>query len=181
MKSTLKRTVTSPKATALWLINNTSLTFRQIADFCSLHQMEVKSIADGVMSASLKEKNPILHKEVTEEQIHECEQDESKSLDVLGFGLDGITNIKVKKKAYVSISKRHNKPSAILWLHKNITNITIQDIRTITSATKQMIESVINGTYRYSKEIAPKDPVSLGLCTQSQLNALIEKTKERSS
>ncbi len=171
----LDRTVTSPKATALWLINNTSVTFQQIADFCQLHQMEVKSIADGVMSKSLRDKNPVLSNEITQSNIDECEGDPSKSLKILGYGLDPDIKIKVKKKGYISVSKRHNKPSAILWLHKNISNITAKEIRTITGASKQMIDSVINGTHRYSSEITPKDPVSLGLCTQIQLNTLIQK------
>lgn len=173
----LERTVTSPKSTALWLVNNTSLTFKQIADFCMLHALEVKSLADGVMSKSLREKNPITHGELTDEQIAECEKDEKKSLQIQGYDLDLDLKIKVKKKSYVSVAKRQNKPSAVLWLHKNIPNIGTKEIRSITGATKQMIDSVINGTHRYSKEIIAKDPVSLGLCTQSQLNRLAEKLK----
>ncbi|MDA0617241.1 MAG: DUF1013 domain-containing protein [Proteobacteria bacterium] len=176
----IKRTVTSPKATALWLVNNTSLTFQQIADFCSLHQMEVKSIADGVMSSTLREKSPIFHKELIQEHITECEANPKKKLEVVGYDIDSEIKVKVKPKTYVSVAKRHNKPSAVLWLHKNIPNISAKEIRSITGATKQMIDSIVQGTYRHIDEVSPKDPVSLGLCTQSQLNTMIDKFKTSS-
>lgn len=177
----IKRTVTSPKATALWLVNNTSLTFQQIADFCSLHQMEVKSIADGVMSSSLREKSPVLHNELSSEDIAECEANPKKKLQILGYDLDSEIKVKVKAKTYVSVAKRHNKPSAVLWLHKNISGISPKEIRSITGATKQMIDSIIAGTYRHYDELVAKDPVSLGLCTQAQLNAMMDKFKSTSN
>lgn len=175
----LNKTVTSPKATALWLVNNTSLTFQQIADFCSLHLMEVKSIADGVISRNLREKSPISHNETTEEKIIECERDSTKSLVVEGYDLGDELKIKIKKKGYVSVSKRQNKPSAVLWLIKNVPDITVTEIRSLVGVTKPMAESVINGSYRYYSDLTPKDPVSLGICTQSQLNTLIERLKTK--
>lgn len=177
--TSINRIVTSPKATALWFVNNTSLTFQQIANFCGLHLMEVKSIADGVMSKSLREKDPIFHNEVTLEKIEECEKDANKDLIINGYELDEDFKIKIKKKGYVSVSKRQNKPNAILWLHKNVPNITAKEIRSVTGVTKKLVESIIDGSYKHLKDLTPKDPVSLGLCTQLQLNSLIEKLKVR--
>jgi len=179
MKGVIKRAVTSPKAKALWLIQNTSLTFRQIANFCLIHELEVKSIADGIMSASLRGKNPILEGEVTQEQIAECEKNSEKNLTVQGYNLSEDLSIKVKNKTYVSVAKRQNKPSAVLWLHKNIVGITPKEIRSITGATSQMIEAIIAGTHRMISDLSPKDPVSLGICTQTQLNALMQKIKDK--
>jgi len=178
MKSIVKRSVTSPKSKALWLIHNTSLTFNQIAEFCSLHELEIKSIADGIMSATLRERSPILDGEITQEQIAICEQNAEKFLKIQGYGLNEGLSIKVKNKTYVSVAKRQNKPSAILWLHRNIAGITPKEIRSITGATTQMIDAIVQGTYRLMSEIVPKDPVSLGICNQTQLNALIVKSKD---
>jgi hypothetical protein len=178
MKSIVKRSVTSPKSKALWLIHNTSLTFKQIAEFCSLHELEIKSIADGIMSATLRERSPILDGEITQDQIAICEKNPETFLTIHGYGLDDGLSIKIKNKTYVSVAKRQNKPSAILWLHKNIVGISAKDIRSITGATTQMIESIVSGTYRLMSEISSKDPVSLGICTQTQLNALIVKYKD---
>ncbi len=178
MKSIVKRSVTSPKSKALWLIHNTSLTFKQIAEFCSLHELEIKSIADGIMSATLRERSPILDGEITQDQIAICEKNPETFLKIHGYGLDDGLSIKIKNKTYVSVAKRQNKPSAILWLHKNIVGISAKDIRSITGATTQMIESIVGGTYRLMSEISSKDPVSLGICTQTQLNALIVKYKD---
>ena len=100
MKSIVKRSVTSPKSKALWLIHNTSLTFNQIAQFCSLHELEIKSIADGIMSATLRERSPILDGEITQEQIAICEQNPEKFLKTQGYGLDEGLSIKVKNKTY---------------------------------------------------------------------------------
>ena len=178
MKSIVKRSVTSPKSKALWLIHNTSLTFKQIADFCLLHELEIKSIADGIMSATLRERSPIFDGEITQEQISVCEQNPEKTLVIQGHNFDEGLTIKVKNKTYVSVAKRQNKPSAILWLSKNIAGITPKEIRSITGATTQMIDSIVTGKYRLMSEIVAKDPVSLGICTQTQLNALIVKSKD---
>ena len=178
MKSIVKRSVTSPKSKALWLIHNTSLTFKQIADFCLLHELEIKSIADGIMSATLRERSPILDGEITQEQIAICEKNSEKTLVIQGHSFDEGLTIKVKNKTYVSVAKRQNKPSAILWLHKNIAGIAPKEIRTITGATTQMIDAIVTGQYRLMSEIVAKDPVSLGICTQTQLNALITKSKD---
>ncbi len=177
MKTIVKRSVTSPKSKALWLIHNTSLTFKQIADFCLLHELEIKSIADGIMSATLRERSPLLDGEITQEQITSSEHNSEKPLTIQGYNFDEGLSIKVKNKTYVSVAKRQNKPSAILWLHRNIASITPKEIRSITGATMQMIDSIVMGKYRLMSEITPKDPVSLGICTQTQLNALIVKYK----
>jgi hypothetical protein len=181
MKTVLSRSVTSPKSKALWLINNTSLTFKQIADFCSIHELEVKSIADGVMSSSLREKSPIVDNEITIDQIHQCEKNPLSALIINHYGLDESLSLKIKNKTYISVAKRQNKPSAILWLKNNIYGITVKDIKSITGATSKMIESIIAEKYRLINEVSPKDPVSLGICTQMQLNTLIQKYKNNES
>jgi hypothetical protein len=177
----MKRTVTSPKSKALWLINHTSLTFNQIAEFCSLHPMEIKSIADNIMHNTLQEKSPVICNETTRESIEKCEKNPSESLEILSYNLDPSIKITIKKHIYTGISKRQNKPSAILWLIANIPNITINEIRSITGCTKLLAEAIINKTHSKINEITPKDPASLGLCTQSQLNTVINLHKKPSN
>ena len=123
MSRKLKRSVTMPKATASWLLANTKLTFKQIADFCGIHTIEVRSIADGIMLKNVKPKNPILSGEITLEQISECEKDSSKTLEIQDYDIDSSFNIKIKAKTYISLSKRQNKPSAVLWIINNIRGI----------------------------------------------------------
>lgn len=178
MSTKIKRVVTSPKATAAWLLANTSLTFKQIADFCHMHTVEVRSIADGVMSDGIKPKNPILAGELTKEEISESEANPNKSLEIQGYDLDQSFNLKIKSKTYVSLSKRQNKPSAIMWLINNVEGISIKEIRSLTGATKPMIESIMGKTHKSFNEIVPKDPVSLGICTQTQLNEVVSKLQK---
>lgn len=178
MSTKLKRIITSPKATAVWLLDNTSLTFKQIADFCHMHTVEIRSIADGIMSGGVKPKNPILTGELTKEQILECEKNPNKALEIQDYDLDNSFNLKIKSKTYVSLSKRQNKPSAILWLISHVDGISIKEIKALTGATKPMIESILDKTYKTINEITPKDPVSLGICTQIQLNEIISRVQK---
>lgn len=177
MSKKLKRSVTMPKATAVWLLENTKLTFKQIADFCQIHTIEVRSIADGIMSSSIRAKSPVASGEVTLESIAECEKDSTKSLEIQDYDIESF-NIKVKSKTYVSLSKRQNKPSAVLWLVNNVKGISVKEIRALTGATKTMIDSIIDGSYKSLGEISAKDPVSLGICTQTQLNDIVNKLQK---
>lgn len=177
MSKKLTRAVTMPKAKAVWLLENTKLTFEQIAKFCKMHTIEIRSIADGIMSNNIRPQSPIIAGEVTLENIYECEKDSTKNLEILEFGIDDF-NIKVKPKTYVSISKRQNKSSAVLWLLNNCKNISPKEIKALTGATKVMIESIANGSYKSLSEITPKDPVSLGICTQTQLNDVINSLQK---
>ncbi len=178
MSKKLTRTVTMPKAKAVWLLDNTKLTFSQIAHFCNMHTIEIRSIADGIMSSNVKPQSPIIAGEITIEQISECEQNPSKMLSISDYDIDSF-NIKIKTKTYVSISKRQNKSSAVLWLVTNLKGISLKQIKLLTGATKVMIESIIKKTYKNLDEITPKDPVSLGICTQTQLNDIVSTLQKK--
>lgn len=168
-----------PKATAIWLIDNTSLTFKQIANFCGLHELEVQGIADGDVANSIIGRSPIENGQLTKENIEECEKDSSKELILLEHISDGIEIKKTRKNTtYVPIARRGDKPDGIMFLVKNYPNITNQQIRKLVSTTTPMIESIRNKTHWNIKEIKPRDPVLLGLCSQSQFNAVINEIKD---
>lgn len=165
-----------PKATAVWLIENTSLTFRQIAEFCDLHELEVQGMADGDVGSGIIGRNPIEAGQITKEDITECEKDPNKKLELRANIADDIKVKKTRKNiTYVPIAKRGDKPDAIAYLIKQYPNITNQQVRRIVNTTTPMIESIRNKTYWNIKGLNPRDPVLLGLCSQSQLNAIISE------
>ena len=165
------------KAIAVWLVDNTSLTFDQIADFCGLHTMEIEAIADGDTSMNLIGENPIYLGQLTREMISACEKDPKKSLELKE---NTIVDIKVDKRKtkYVPISRRNDKPSGILFLIKHYPNINNSQIKKLIGTTSKMIESIREKTYWNYKNIVPKDPVLLGLCSQSSFNSIISEIEE---
>lgn len=163
-----------PKSTAVWLIDNTSLSFKQIADFCGLHELEVHGIADGDVANDIIGRSPIENGQLTKENIEECEKDSSKKLVLCDCIADTIEVKKTRKNTtYVPMARRGDKPDGIMFLIKNYPNITNQQIRKLVNTTTPMIESIRNKTRWDIKEIKPRDPVLLGLCSQSQFNAVI--------
>lgn len=162
-----------PKATAVWLVENTSLTFRQIADFCGMHELEVRGIADGEVAVGIPGFDPIISGQLTREEIDRCEQD---SLALLYKCPDpaGDAKVKIKKSKYTPIAKRQDKPDAIYWLIKNYPNITEKQITRLIGTTKAMIAAIKEKTHWNIKNIRPRDPVMLGLCSQRELDELIE-------
>ena len=167
-----------PKATAVWLIENTSLTFKQIADFCGIHELEVQGIADGDVASNIIGRDPIISGQLTKENIEECEKDPTKKLELNEHISDEIEIKKTRKQTtYVPLVKRSDKPDGIAYLLKYFPDITDQQIRKLVNTTTPMITSIRNKTRWNIKEIEPRDPVTLGLCSQQQFNAVIAEIK----
>lgn len=167
------------KATALWLIDNTSLSFKQIADFCHIHILEIEGMADGDVGTGITPANPIDNHQLTRQMIEDCEKDNTKPLVLNDNVADEITIEQKKRKnnTYVPIARRGDKPDGIAYLLKFYPDITDKQIRRLISTTTPMIESIRNKTHWNIKEIKPRDPVSLGLCSQSQFNTVVEEVE----
>lgn len=179
-------TIFMPKATAMWLVNNTSLTFEQIAEFCSLHTLEVQGIADGEVAVGIAEEDPIINGQLTRSEITRCEKDPSSRLQMNALPEDILLKSAKKKEGkYVPIARRRDKPSAILWLIKNYPDITDADIVRLLGTTKHTVSSVRNKLHWDIANIKPRDPVLLGICSQVALDELVarieaEKLKKNS-
>jgi hypothetical protein len=169
------------KATALWLINNTYLTFKQIADFCGIHILEIQGMADGEVANGITPANPIDNNQLTREMIESCEKDKNKKLLLNALVADDIIVAKKGRKnnTYVPIARRGDKPDGIAYLLKFYPNITDKQIRRLINTTTPMIESIKNKTHWNIKEIKPRDPVMLGLCSQSQFNSVVEEVESK--
>jgi hypothetical protein len=165
------------KATAVWLVENTSLTFSQIADFCGLHQLEIQGIADGDVASGIIGQSPILSGQLTDEEIKKCEKDSTAKLQILKLdNLDIKTNAK-KTAKYTPIARRQDKPDGIAYLLKYHPAITNQQIKKLIGTTNDMIDSIRDKTHWNYKNIKPRDVVLLGLCSQSQFNEVISSIK----
>ena len=167
-----------PKATAVWLVENTTLTFKQIAEFCNLHELEVKGIADGDVAKGIKAYNPILAGQLSREEIEECSKDTQKKLKILKK-VDEI-NIKERKKPkYTPLSKRQDRPDAILWLCKNASELTDGQISNLVGSTKGTVSLIRKRSYWNFSNLKARDPVILALCTQEAFQKSLEKAKRR--
>lgn len=175
----MSKTPLMKRATAMWLIGNTSLTFEQIADFCDIHILEVQGMADGDVANSISPANPIDNGQLTREMIELCEKDKNKKLELKEIIADKIQNVKSGRKSntYVPVARRGDKPDGIAYLLKFYSDITDKQIRRLISTTTPMIESIRNKTHWNIREIKPRDPVMLGLCSQAQFNSVIEELK----
>ena len=162
-----------PIATAVWLVENTTLTFKQIANFCNLHEIEVQGIADGDVAKGIKAYNPILAGQLTREEIEECSKDSSKSIVLNKKDLD-IKSQK-RKQHYIPLSKRQDRPDAATWLIKNFSQLSDGQISKLVGTTKPTINGVRNRTHWNINNIKPRDPVALGLVARDDLTAAIEK------
>jgi len=162
----------TPKAVALWLFTNTSLTFEQIAQACGLHILEVQLIADGEMADGMVPYDPTMTGEITKEEILRCQEDPQAVLKVKNvFG----STAKKRDRKYSSIAKRRQKPDAILWLLLNYPNLKISQIVKLINTTPKIINSIKDGTYWNMENIKPRDPILLAICTQEELEAEILK------
>ncbi len=159
-----------PKATAVWLIQNTSLTFEQIADFCGLHVMEVQGIADGDVARGIIGIDPIVSGQVSREEIARCEKDPSATIRLSEAALKLNSQTKQSKSKYTPVARRQDKPDAVTWLLKNCPEMTDAQITKLIGTTKNTIESVRSKSHWNMQNIKPKDPVLLGLCSQSELD-----------
>ena len=171
------------KATAIWLVENTSLTFVQIAKFCGLHELEVQGIADGDVASGIIGQNPINSGQLTREEIIRCES--NKNVDLVLKRNSTILQTSSKKKVgkYTPIARRGDKPDGIFYLLKYYPEITNNKIKKLIGTTDKMIESIRNKTYWNTKNLKPRDVVLLGLCSQSQFNEIVlqkDLTEEQS-
>ena len=164
-----------PKATAVWLIDNTVLTFEQIAQFCGIHILEIKGIADGDVSQGIKGMDPINNAQLTRAELERCEQDSSAILAL--SHKEDYMNIKAPKKGkYTPLSKRQDRPDAIYWLTRNHPELKDIQITRLVGTTKPTIQSIRNRTHWNMSNMKLVDPVTLGLCTQMQLDEEVTKT-----
>ena len=168
-----------PKSTAVWLIDNTRLTFEQIAKFCNLHVLEVQGIADGEVAVGIQGKNPILAGELILEEISRCEKDSSLTLQIIEDKIPLSSDSKKKKRSFTPASRRVMIPDAIAWLTKHYPELKDSQIIKLVGTTKTTISSVRNREHWNMQNISPRDPVLLSLCKQSALNEAVSKAKAK--
>lgn len=167
-----------PKATAVWLVDNTSLTFDQIADYCGLHRLEVQGIADGEVAIGIQGLDPIANSQLTRDEIVRCEKDPSARLKMLKLDLPEPSK-RTKGPRYTPVAKRQDKPDAIAWLLRHHPELKESQIAKLIGTTKTTIQAVNERSHWNSPNIRPRDPVLLGLCAQSELNAAVERARKR--
>jgi hypothetical protein len=166
-----------PKATAVWLVENTGLTFDQIADFCGLHPLEVKGIADGEVAAGIRGLDPVVSGTLTRAEIARCEADRKARLTMLKSVASDIKPPKRKEPRYTPLSKRQDRPDAIAWLLRHHPEMSDQAICKLLGTTKNTVQAVRDRTHWKSQDIRPRDPVLLGLCSQTELDEAIIRAK----
>jgi hypothetical protein len=167
-----------PMATAVWLVENTALTFKQIAKFCNLHEVEVQGIADGEVAKGIMAYNPIISGQLTREEIEQASNDENKDLQIKNTDIEISTEEK-KVKKYVPLSRRQDKPDSALWLIKHHSILKDSQIAKLVGVTKGSVTSIKNKSYWNYNNLNPKDPVALGLFSQKDLVEAIEKAERR--
>ena len=167
-----------PIATAVWLVENTTLTFKQIANFCNLHEVEVQGIADGEVARGIKPYNPIISGQLTREEIELSSKDENRQLQIKVNDVE-ISSEETKAKKYVPLSKRQDKPDSALWLIKHHSLLKDSQIAKLVGITKNSVTSIRNKSYWNYNNLNPKDPVARNLFTQKDLVLAIEKAERR--
>jgi len=167
-----------PKATAVWLVDNTSLSFEQIADFCKLHPLEVKGIADGEVAQGIKGLDPVASGQISREELDAAIADPNHKL-VMSESKVRLPEAKPKKgPRYTPVSKRHDRPNAILWLVRNHAELKDAQIMRLVGTTKSTIQSVRDRSHWNSPNLAPMDPVTLGLCSQIDLDNEVRRASK---
>ncbi len=165
-----------PKATAVWLVENTSLTFEQIADFCDLHALEVQGIADDEVAIGIQGLDPIVRNQLTREEIDRCAEDPAARLKLAEQDLPKPLK-RTKGPRYTPVAKRQDKPDGVSWLLRHHPELKNSQIARLIGTTKNTIEAVRERTHWNSSNIRPRDPVLLGLCNQGDLNQTVEKAR----
>lgn len=168
-----------PKATAVWLVDNTGLSFEQIADFTGLHRLEVKGIADGDVAAGVRGTDPVATGQLAREELEKAENDPAYRMTASKPKYAELQEKKRKGPRYTPLSRRQNRPDAIAWLVRNHPELTDGQISKLIGTTKTTIEAVRDRSHWNAPNIKPTDPVSLGLCTQIDLDALVAKASDR--
>ena len=167
-----------PKATAVWLVENTKISFKQIATFCDLHELEVKGIADGDVAKGIKAYNPILAGQLTRQEIEASSKDINRPLALIKKNLE-IKSEKKTKNKYVPLSKRQDRPEAVLWLTKNCPQISDGQIVKLVGSTKKTVDLIRNKRYWNSSNLSAKDPVVSNLCSQDDIQKAIDKAERK--
>ena len=168
------------KATAVWLVENTSLTFSQIANFCGLHELEVSGIADGEVASGIRGMDPITSNQLTEQEIKRCESDPNSKLELI-INPATIGETKRRGPRYTPLSKRQDKPAAIAWLVKFYPDLPDSQIIKLVGTTKPTIKAIRERSHWNITNIVPTDPVLLGLCKQVELDSAIKKIDKKNS
>lgn len=168
-----------PKATAVWLVENTALTFDQIADFCELHPLQVKGIADGDVDMGIKGLDPVANGQLVRAEIEKAEKDPAYRMRTAKPAFE-IPEVKARRSPrYTPVSKRQERPDAIYWLLRNHPEVTDAQVSKLVGTTKSTIQAIRDRTHWNATNIKPVDPVSLGLCTQMELDSAVKKAAER--
>ena len=174
----MSNTPLMPMATAVWLVENTTLTFKQIANFCNMHEVEIQGIADGEVAKGIKAYNPIISGQLSREEIQLSSKDENRPLQIKNTDIE-ISNSEQKIKKYIPLSKRQDKPDSALWLIKNHNILKDSQIARLVSITKNTVTSIRNKSYWNYNNLNPKDPVALNLFSQKDLVEATEKAERR--
>lgn len=175
----MANTLLMPKATAVWLVDNTSLTFQQIADFCDLHELEVKGIADGDVAQGIKGMDPVSNGQLSRDEIERAQTDTAHRLQLSEAKVD-IPEVKTKRgPKYTPLSRRQDRPDAISWLLRNHPELTDGQVTKLVGTTKPTIQAIRDRTHWNSSNIKPVDPVTIGLCKQSELDDAVLKAAQR--
>ena len=167
-----------PMATAVWLVENTTLTFKQIAEFCNLHEVEIQGIADGEVAKGIKAYNPIISGQLSREEIELSSKDEMRPLEIKNTDIE-ISNSEKKIKKYVPLSKRQDKPDSALWLIRQYSILKDSQIAKLVGVTKNSVVAIRNKSYWNYNNLNPKDPVAIGLFSQKDLQDTVEKAERR--
>ena len=166
-----------PKATAVWLVENTSLTFKQIADFCGVHELEVKGIADGEVAIGIMGVDPVTTGQLDKHELERCTHDPKAIIKLKASVAYDSTKSSKKTAKYTPIARRQDKPDAIYWLLKNHPEVRDSDIIKLIGTTKSTVAALRDRTHWNMANIRQRDPVLLGICSQIDLDRVVEKTK----
>ncbi len=167
-----------PKATCVWLIDNTALTFEQIGDFCAMHALEVQAVADGEVAKGIIGRDPIIAGELTREEITRCEAEPSARLNILKAVLPRAAE-RTQGPRYTTMAKRQDKPDGIAWLVRNHPELSDAEVGKLLGTTKNTIGAVRDRSHWNTPNIKPRHPVDLRLCTYLELNAAVEKARAK--
>jgi len=174
----MSNTPLMPMATAVWLVENTTLTFKQIANFCDLHEVEIQGIADGEVAKGIKAYNPIISGQLSREEIELSSKDENRPLKIKNLDIE-ISNTEKKIKKYIPLSKRQDKPDSALWMIRQHNILKDSQIAKLVGITKNSVTSIRNKSYWNYNNLNPKDPVALNLFSQKDLIEALEKAERR--
>ncbi|MEQ8640229.1 MAG: DUF1013 domain-containing protein [Alphaproteobacteria bacterium] len=169
-----------PKATAVWLVDNTTLTFDQIAELCGLHPLEVQGIADGEVATGIQGRDPVAAGELSAEEIRRCEADALQPVQMQDRDLPELQR-RAKGARYTPVAMRQDKPAAILWLVRRYPDMSDAQICRLIGTTKPTVKTIREGTHRDSNQLQPKSPMDAGLCTYTDLNDAVSKIRRKTS